>query len=145
MTHGKPELTDVLLAPEQDEARFLSLIGAAEKQSEHPLAEAIVQGIEKRGIALGDVQFFEAIPGYGVQATVSGQGIVIGTRKLMQQYGIGINDILPTMEQLERNGKTAMLAAINGQYAGLVAVADTVKDTSKKLFVVYRIWALRSL
>ncbi len=133
VTHGKPVLTDVLLDSEQEEARFLSLIGgAAEKQSEHPLAEAIVQGIEKRGIALGEVQFFEAIPGYGVQATVSGQGVVIGTRKLMQQYGINIDNILPTMEQLERNGKTAMLAAINGQYAGLVAVADTVKDTSKE-------------
>lgn len=53
-----------------------------------------------------------------MQATVSGQGVVIGTRKLMQQYGIQLDDILPTMEQLERNGKTAMLAAINGQYAG---------------------------
>ncbi|PJO44137.1 heavy metal translocating P-type ATPase, partial [Lysinibacillus xylanilyticus] len=132
VTHGKPVLTDVVLAANQDEVRFLSLIGAAEKQSEHPLAEAIVQGIADRGIGLGDVQFFEAIPGYGVQATVSGQGVVIGTRKLMQQYGIHIDDILPTMEQLEESGKTAMLAAINGQYAGLVAVADTVKDTSKE-------------
>ncbi|WP_249650779.1 HAD family hydrolase, partial [Lysinibacillus sp. D4A3_S15] len=57
---------------------------------------------------------------------------VIGTRKLMQQYGLQLDDILPTMEQLEQNGKTAMLAAINGQYAGVVAVADTVKDTSKE-------------
>jgi len=132
VTHGKPVLTDVILAADQDEANFLSLIGAAEKQSEHPLAEAIVQGITDRGIQLGDIQFFEAIPGYGVQATVSGQGVVIGTRKLMQQYGIPINDILPIMERLEENGKTAMLAAINGQYAGLVAVADTVKETSKE-------------
>ena len=131
VTHGKPVLTDVILAAE-DEANFLSLIGAAEKQSEHPLAEAIVQGITDRGIHLGDIQFFEAIPGYGVQATVSGQGVIIGTRKLMQQYGIPIDDILPIMEQLEENGKTAMLAAINGQYAGLVAVADTVKETSKE-------------
>ncbi len=67
-----------------------------------------------------------------MQATVSGQGVVIGTRKLMQQYGIPINDILLIMERLEENGKTAMLAAINGQYAGLVAVADTVKETSKE-------------
>ncbi len=118
VTHGKPILTDVVLATGQEEASFLSLIGAAEKQSEHPLAQAIVQGIEERSITLGDVQFFDTIPGYGVQATVSGQGVVIGTRKLMQQYDIDIQHILPTMETLEENGKTAMLAAINGQYAG---------------------------
>ncbi|MGE8079928.1 heavy metal translocating P-type ATPase [Peribacillus loiseleuriae] len=132
VTHGKPVLTDVVVAIGQDEKRFLSLIGAAEKQSEHPLAEAIVQGIQDKGIELGNGQFFEAIPGYGVQATVSGQSVIIGTRKLMQQYDIDISNVLPTMEQLEENGKTAMLAAINGQYAGLVAVADTIKDTSKE-------------
>ncbi|MED3790028.1 heavy metal translocating P-type ATPase [Peribacillus frigoritolerans] len=132
VTHGKPVLTDVLLADGQYEDIFLSMIGAAEKQSEHPLAEAIVQGIQEKGIELGDVQFFEAIPGYGVQATVSGQGVVIGTRKLMQQYGIDIHSVLPAMEELERNGKTAMLAGINGQYAGVVAVADTIKDTSRE-------------
>lgn len=132
VTHGKPVLTDVLVAGGQDEEKFLSLIGAAEKQSEHPLAEAIVQGIQEKDIALGDVQFFEAIPGYGVIATVSGQGVVVGTRNLMQQYGIDIQAVLPRMEELERNGKTAMLAGVNGQYAGLVAVADTIKDTSRE-------------
>lgn len=132
VTHGKPVLTDVLVADGQDEEKFLSLIGAAEKQSEHPLAEAIVQGIQDKGIELGNIQFFEAIPGYGVQATVSCQGVIIGTRKLMQQYGIDIQSVLPTMEELERNGKTAMLAGINGKYAGLVAVADTIKDTSRE-------------
>lgn len=132
VTHGKPVLTDVILANGQDEEKFLSLIGAAEKQSEHPLAQAIVQGIQEKGIELGDIQFFEAIPGYGVQATISGQGVVIGTRKLMQQYGIDISAVLPVMEKLESDGKTAMLAGINGQYAGLVAVADTIKDTSRE-------------
>ncbi|MFL0584343.1 heavy metal translocating P-type ATPase [Solibacillus silvestris] len=132
VTHGKPVLTDVLVVDGQDEEKFLSLIGAAEKQSEHPLAQAIVQGIQERGIDLGNIQFFEAIPGYGVQATVSGHGVIIGTRKLMQQYGINIQSVLPTMEELERNGKTAMLAGINGHYAGLVAVADTIKDTSRE-------------
>ena len=135
VTHGKPVLTDVYAVSGQNEEKFLSLIGAAEKQSEHPLAQAIVQGILDKGIELGNVQFFEAIPGYGVQATVSGQGVVIGTRKLMQQYGIDIQSVLPTMEKLESDGKTAMLAAINGQYAGLVAVADTIKETSKEAIV----------
>ncbi|MDN7225760.1 heavy metal translocating P-type ATPase [Planococcus sp. N064] len=131
VTHGKPELTDVLLAKGQDETRFLSLIGAAEKQSEHPLAQAIVQGIQAKGIELGHVQYFEAVPGYGIQATVSGQGVLVGTRKLMQQYGIDTSIVLSEMERLESDGKTAMLAAVNGEYAGLVAVADTIKDTSR--------------
>lgn len=132
VTHGKPVLTDVHVAAGQDEAKFLSLIGAAEKQSEHPLAQAIVQGIQDRGIELGDIQYFEAIPGFGVQATVSGQGVVIGTRKLMHQYDIDITPVLSVMEELEQNGKTAMLAGINGQYAGIVAVADTIKETSRE-------------
>ncbi len=91
-----------------------------------------MQGIQDKGVEIGKVQFFEAIPGYGVQATVSGQDVVIGTRKLMQQYGIDIQSTLLSMEKLEGDGKTAMVAAINGQYAGLVAVADTIKDTSQE-------------
>lgn len=130
VTHGKPVLTDVRVADGQDEEKFLSLIGAAEKQSEHPLAEAIVNGIREKGIELGNVQFFEAIPGHGVTATISGQGVIIGTRKLMQEYNIDVQSVLPVMEELERQGKTAMIAGINGEYAGMVAVADTIKETS---------------
>lgn len=132
VTHGKPVLTDVTVASGINEEQFLSLIGAAEKQSEHPLAQAIVEGIQEKGIELGNIEFFEAIPGYGVQATVSGQGVLIGTRRLMHQYGINIEDVLPVMDKLEKDGKTAMLAGINGQYAGLVAVADTIKETSRE-------------
>lgn len=132
VTHGKPVLTDVILANGQNEESFLSLIGAAEKQSEHPLAQAIVEGIQEKGIKLGVVQSFEAIPGYGVMATVSGKEILVGTRKLMKQHGIEVQSVLPTMEKLEHAGKTAMLAAIDGKYAGVVAVADTIKETSKE-------------
>ena len=132
VTNGKPELTDVMVANGVDEVEFLSLIGAAEKQSEHPLAEAIVQGILERGITLGIVQEFEAIPGYGVKSIVNQKEILVGTRKLMNQYRVDISDILKVMEELEANGKTAMLASIDGQYAGLIAVADTIKETSKK-------------
>lgn len=132
VTHGKPVLTDVIVADGQDEIQLLSFIGAAEKQSEHPLAEAIVEGIQERQIALGEVQYFEAIPGHGLQATVSGQAVIIGTRKLMQQYNVDVSSVMQQMELLEHEGKTAMLAAINGQFAGLVAVADTIKETSKE-------------
>src|SRR5690606_13946235 len=132
VTHGKPVLTDVLLADGQEQEKFLALIGAAEKQSEHPLAQAIVQGIQEKEIELGQVQYFEAMPGYGIPSTVSGQGVLVGTRKLMEQYGIDVSAVMPQMESLESVGKTAMLAAINGEYAGLVAVADTIKETSEE-------------
>lgn len=132
VTNGKPELTDVLVAEGISEGEFLSLIGSSEKQSEHPLAEAIVQGIQERNIELTNVGKFEAIPGFGVKANVNDKEVLVGTRKLMKKYDVDISNILSVMEKLEADGKTAMLASIDGQYAGLIAVADTIKDTSKK-------------
>ncbi|KGR75025.1 heavy metal translocating P-type ATPase [Ureibacillus manganicus] len=132
VTNGKPELTDVIVSDGIDEAEFLALIGSSEKQSEHPLAEAIVQGIQQKNIALLNVDKFEAIPGFGVKAIVQGKEILVGTRKLMSKYDVNISNDLSVMEKLEANGKTAMLASIDGQYAGLVAVADTIKETSKR-------------
>lgn len=132
VTNGKPELTDVIVANGVNEEEFLMLIGSAEKQSEHPLAEAIVKGIQERGILLYAVQEFEAIPGYGVKAIVDNKEIIVGTRKLMNKYNVDISSILTIMEELEANGKTTMLASIDGRYAGLIAVADTIKETSRK-------------
>ncbi|MFF2091415.1 heavy metal translocating P-type ATPase [Paenibacillus sp. NPDC058174] len=132
VTKGKPELTDVFIEG-MDEAEALGLIGAAEKQSEHPLAEAIVAGIKAKGIVLPSIEQFEAIPGYGIQAVaVGGAKVLVGTRRLMQREGIDFGSAGEGMERLESEGKTAMLAAINGQYAGIVAVADTVKESSKE-------------
>lgn len=130
VTHGKPVLTDVFIAEGQQQEAVLSLIGAAEQQSEHPLAQAIVQGVTEKGVTLGSVQQFEAMPGYGVTATVDGQTVIVGTRQLMAQQQIDVSSITATMTKLETDGKTAMIAAIDGQYAALIAVADTVKETS---------------
>lgn len=131
VTKGKPELTDIVVQ-DIDEQLFLSLVGAAEKNSEHPLAEAIVAGIMNKGIELGNTDEFEAIPGFGISAIVNGQKVLAGTRKLMAKYDVSFEVALPQMEQLEESGKTAMLIAIDGKYAGLVAVADTIKETSKE-------------
>lgn len=133
VTNGEPTLTDMIIADESDdENELLQIIGSAEKQSEHPLAQAIVQGIKEKGIDLKEVEEFEAIPGYGIRARMNGNEILVGTRKLMQQHNIEIEYALPIMESLEANGKTAMLAAINHEYKGMIAVADTIKDTSKQ-------------
>ncbi|WP_078544109.1 heavy metal translocating P-type ATPase [Litchfieldia alkalitelluris] len=132
VTNGKPVLTDILLQDSAREEELLGLIGAAEKQSEHPLAQSIVQGLKEKGITFPEVSAFEAIPGFGVKATVAEQELLIGTRKLMFKNDIDFTDSLATMEELENEGKTAMLVALNGKYAGIVAVADTIKETSKE-------------
>lgn len=129
VTKGKPELTDVLA--QGDETEFLRLVGAAEKSSEHPLAEAIVAGIRERGIELPEVESFEAIPGFGVRAVVEGKAVVVGTRRLMERCQVDAASAYDAMSRLEEAGKTAMLVAIDNRYAGLVAVADTIKETSK--------------
>jgi len=130
ITKGKPELTNV--QPEGwEEVEFLQLVGAAEKDSEHPLAESIVKGIQERGIDIPPTEQFEAIPGYGIRSMVQGKEILVGTRKLLAKFEVNFEHALSDMETLENSGKTAMLVAIDGTYAGMVAVADTVKDTSK--------------
>ncbi|MFJ7725382.1 heavy metal translocating P-type ATPase [Neobacillus sp. NPDC097160] len=131
VTNGTPVLTDVFPVESWTEEEFLSIVGSAEKQSEHPLAEAIVQGIKEKGILLKEISKFEAIPGFGIKATVDGNEVLIGTRKLMTKYDISVARSLKKMYELETVGKTAMLVAINDQYAGTVAVADTIKGTSK--------------
>ncbi len=132
VTKGTPQLTDVILHENIEKAEFLSLIGSAENQSEHPLAQAIVQGIKEKNIPLKEVQEFEAIPGYGVSTIVNNKRILIGTRRHMGRENIDITNALTQMENLENNGKTAMLVSIDGNYIGIVAVADTIKETSKQ-------------
>ncbi|MFE4523613.1 heavy metal translocating P-type ATPase [Cytobacillus firmus] len=131
VTHGKPVLTEVITEGNIEERAFLQLVGSAEKQSEHPLAEAIVKGIKDKGITLFNPQEFEAIPGYGIKAKVEGKDLLVGTRRLMGKYDINVHSAKLEMEKLEENGKTAMLVAVDGQYAGIVAVADTIKETSR--------------
>jgi len=131
VTNGQPTLTNVIVRNGIKEEEFLQLVGTAEKQSEHPLAQAIVQGIKEKGISLHETSAFEAIPGFGIRASVGERELLIGTRKLMAINQIDVSTSLAEMEELEINGKTSMLVAIDQAYAGIVAVADTIKDTSK--------------
>ncbi|MBT2734509.1 heavy metal translocating P-type ATPase [Bacillus sp. ISL-7] len=132
VTNGKPTLTDIILANGFEEKEFLKLVGAAEKNSEHPLAEAIVEGIKEKGIELVSSEHFEAIPGFGIESIVESKSLLIGTRRLMEKNNINVGNILPKIENLEKQGKTAMLVAIDHQFAGVIAVADTIKETSQK-------------
>lgn len=142
VTKGKPELTDIRIAPESEwaEARLLSWIASAERNSEHPLAEAIVDGIHARGVELPASDDFEAIPGYGIRASVQGNELLIGTRRLMERHQVRVESVVSEMSLLEEQGKTAMLVAVNGTFAAMLAVADTIKETSKE--AVSRLQAL---
>nr|WP_281381402.1 heavy metal translocating P-type ATPase [Geomicrobium halophilum] len=131
VTKGEPALTNVKVAPDFNEESVLAIVGAVEKNSEHPLAEAMVKGIEEKGISLRESEGFEALPGFGVRAFVDGDEVLVGTRKLMQTSSVPIGSASDEMSAFEKEGKTAMLIAIDGKYAGMIAVADTVKETSK--------------
>lgn len=135
ITKGQPEVTDILPLSGWDEAGALRIAGITEKSSEHPLAQAIVKAARDRGLEIRDPDEFQAIPGHGVRASVTlpdgGQRkVLLGTRKLLRDNGVSIEDILDRMEDLEAHGKTAMLMALDGRIAAVIAVADTVKDHS---------------
>lgn len=134
ITKGEPELTDVILTgTSYSESELLALVAATEKQSEHPLAQAIVQGAQARHLSANyKIENFSAVPGAGVLAQIEGKSLVIGTRKLMNENRISISANLSQVEALEAAGKTVMFAAINGTLEGLVAVADTIKETSRQ-------------
>jgi len=119
-----------------DEDEVLRLAASAERDSEHPLARAIVEGAEERGLELGDAEAFENVPGQGVRATVDGDEVLVGNRTLLQDAGIDPAPAGETMERLESEGKTAMLVARRpagsetGELLGVVADADTVKESA---------------
>jgi Cu+-exporting ATPase len=120
ITNGTPVLTDVIT--DKNKTEFLSFVGSAEKGSEHPLALAIVDGMKEQKIPFKEVAQFENISGYGIKANVDGKEVLVGTRRLMKKYDIDIPSILERMEELEKQGKTAMITAVDGEYVGLVAV-----------------------
>lgn len=131
ITFGKPSLTDVVLVPGQNEADVLRLAASVERASEHPLALAIVEGAQARGIKLGNVETFDAIPGHGVSARVEGRRVLIGNIKLMNREGIALGDLEEESKALADDGKTPMYVAVDDKAAGIIAVADTVKEDSK--------------
>jgi Cu+-exporting ATPase len=132
LTKGQPSVTDVVPGRGLAADDVLRLAAAAEKNSEHPLGEAIVRGAEERGLAAETTERFESIPGHGVEATISGRAVLLGNRKLMAGRGVDIEPLLAEAERLEGEGKTVMFVAQDREPAGLVAVADTIKDTSAR-------------
>ncbi len=132
ITVGKPSLTDVVAGGAMSENDILHFAASVEKGSEHPLGEAIIRGATERGIAVVDSSDFNAIPGHGVEAMVDGRRVLLGNAKLMNDRQIPIAQVQAKSDELAANGKTPMFVAVDGGLAGIVAVADTVKEDSRE-------------
>lgn len=133
LTKGKPEVTDTVSFREMDEEELIGITASLEKQSEHPLAEAIYSYAQEENIGLKDVEYFKAIPGHGVQGDFNGTTYYFGNRKLIRdKVGLDVEKINRKMERLEEQGKTVMILSSKSDVLGLVAVADTIKDTSRE-------------
>ena len=130
LTKGEPEVTDISPTKPFSEDQFLQFAAVAEKNSEHPLGEAIVKRAKESGIQVDEPEFFDSIPGYGVEVKHNAAKILLGNRKLMETKGVNIDQLEGKMVELEEEGKTAMLMAIDNKAAGLIAVADTLKEHS---------------
>jgi len=131
LTRGTPSVTDVVLAGSLNEEEILKLAGSIERNSEHPLADAVLQYVKERNIQLADVSEFKAVPGHGVSGVVEGRKILLGNRKLMNSSNIDVNALEENLAALEDEGKTVVILSADGMPAGLIAIADTLKEQSR--------------
>ncbi|HCB59630.1 MAG TPA: ATPase P [Arthrobacter bacterium] len=129
LTQGKPEVTD-FIALRIDESELLSLVAAVERESEHPLAAAVVTYAEARGVTVLAALDFRNVPGHGAGATVAGRQVFVGNRKLMLAQGVDIGPVAAQREELAATGRTAVLVAVDGEAAGVIALADAVRETA---------------
>ncbi len=143
LTRGQPEVTDVQVTSRKSQATepatwdlrpetFLQLVASVEQASEHPLAQAIVNKAKAENLTLFDPQDFQAIPGHGLQAHVDGKTLLVGNRKLMRDHNIGFDTLAQSADSLEGAGRTVVYSAIDGKLAGLIAIADAPRETSKE-------------
>jgi Cu2+-exporting ATPase len=129
LTKGEPEVTDVM-ADGIDETRLLALVAAVERESEHPLAQAIVTEAERRGVPSLRAENFESVPGHGALATVDGHRVVVGNRRLMERDSIELGELGARRTELAEGGRTAVMVAVDGRAAGLVGMADAPRPTA---------------
>ena len=130
LTKGRPELTDLVPAEGFDYDEVLALVAAVETRSEHPIAEAIVAAAKQRDIKIAAIEAFDATPGFGVSAKVSGRTVSVGADRFMTQLGLDVASFLPAAQRLGEQGKSPLYAAIDGHLAAVIAVADPIKETT---------------
>ena len=133
VTEGRPTLTDVILAPASTRSSrdLVSLVASVETRSEHPVADAIVRYAKDQGITLSAPEGFDSVTGRGVLGVVDGSAVAVGNAALMEDYAIDISPVHEAIERLAADGKTPMFVAVDGALAGVVAVADPIKETSR--------------
>jgi P-type Cu+ transporter len=130
LTKGRPELTDVLPLEEFGGDELLRLAAVADRRSEHPLAEAIVRGARARGFELAEPERFQSVPGHGVEATVGGRRVSVGNGRLMERAGVSFDAFEAAAARLSDEGKTPMFVSVEGRAAGVIGVADALKEDS---------------
>ncbi|ULH17251.1 heavy metal translocating P-type ATPase (plasmid) [Deinococcus sp. KNUC1210] len=130
LTQGRPELTDFTVLPGFERSEVLSLIASAEQQSEHPIARAVVEGAQREGLPLSEVQSFEALPGFGLAATVQGRRAEVGADRYLRRLGLDVSALQAQTSRLADEGKSPLYAAIDGRLAAVLAVADPIKPGS---------------
>ncbi len=130
LTEGKPKLVTIKVEEGVDKDRFLSLVATLERSSEHPLAEAIVEGAKERDLPLYKTEDFNSVTGKGVTGLVDGVRVVIGNRKLLEELDIALGDLADVSETYREEGQTVMLVALGGKIAGIVGVMDPIKETT---------------
>jgi len=130
LTEGKPKLVTIEPTPGQTEATLLRHAASLERGSEHPLAAAIVKGAEQRGVALSRAEAFESLTGKGVKGRVDGRDVALGNRALMESLGVDAGPLAARAEELRRDGQTVMLVSVGGEPAGLLGVADPIKEST---------------
>ena len=130
ITEGQPVVTDLIANENFTEEKLLTLAASAEVGSEHPLGEAIIQKAETEGLELLEIEAFNAIPGHGIEVEIEGQELLLGNEKLMTENNIALKDFAEESNQLAEAGKTPMFIAVDNKLAGVIAVADTVKENS---------------
>jgi Cu+-exporting ATPase len=138
ITTGRPELTDVIPLGEIFETELLRLTAAAERQSEHAIADAIVRGAQARNIDPAAISEFRVVPGEGVHATVDGRAVLIGNLRMMRERNLDVGSAEAPLTSLAAKGKTAILVAVDSRIAGIVAVADSVKPESSRAIAALR-------
>ncbi|APC81726.1 TPA: heavy metal translocating P-type ATPase [Clostridium botulinum] len=132
ITEGKPKVTDILVSEGVDEKYLLQVAATAEKGSEHPLGEAIVKKAEEENLELFQGKDFRAIPGKGIEVIIEDKKVLLGNLRLMEEYEVEIKDFMDKSHKLSKEGKTPMFIAIENKIKGIIAVADTLKENSKK-------------
>ncbi|HCG63346.1 MAG TPA: cation-transporting ATPase PacS, partial [Sphaerochaeta sp.] len=138
ITEGKPSVTDVVQLNDCDETTLLQRTASVEKRSEHPLAQAVVEYVQRKDISLVDIETFQSHTGLGVTGVVDGDAVAIGNLAMMKEYAVQTVEAETVAARMSAEGKTSIFIAINGVLSGVIGLADRIKPSSKDAIVLMK-------